>query len=273
VTTPEALTPCAASDYREFPVRPDLSPHFLCFWTQSITGQSAYIHHVLPDACVDIVLVDDNEPQIVGPWINSFVAQFPAGTTIVGARFHPGLAPDLLGFPASELLNQSVPLAALCGQRQSDSFARVTDASTLTARRLALGDILAACSGRATPRDPTITASLHWLARNPHGRIDLLSQSLGISSRQLQRRFAAAVGYGPKMFQSVLRFQRLLHFADNHTPQSLADLAARAGYSDQSHMTREVQRFAGCTPTALLPSGGCTLRMSDLFKTAVSASN
>jgi AraC-like DNA-binding protein len=273
VTTPEALTPCAASDYREFPVRPDLSPHFLCFWTQSITGQSAYIHHVLPDACVDIVLVDDNEPQIVGPWINSFVAQFPAGTTIVGARFHPGLAPDLLGFPASELLNQSVPLAALCGQRQSDSFARVTDASTLTARRLALGDILAARSSRATPRDPTVTASLHWLARHPHGRIDHLSQSLGISSRQLQRRFAAAVGYGPKMFQSVLRFQRLLHFADNHTPQSLADLAARAGYSDQSHMTREVQRFAGCTPTALLPSGGCTLRMSDLFKTAVSASN
>jgi hypothetical protein len=38
-------------------------------------------------------------------------------------------------------------------------------------------------------------------------------------------------------------------------------------------MTREVQRFAGCTPTTLLPSAGSTLRMSDLFKTAISASN
>jgi AraC-like DNA-binding protein len=271
--TLEARTPDAASDYREFPVRPDLADNFLCFWTQSITGhQSAYAHRVLPDACVDIVLVDDNEPQIIGPWTNSYVVEFPARTKIVGARLHPGRVPYLLGVPAVELLNQSVPLAALW-RRQSDSFARVTDASTLTERRLALGHVLAARSSRATPHDPTIAASLHWLARNPNGRIEHLSQSLGISSRQLQRRFSSAVGYGPKMFQSVLRFQRLLHFAGNHAQQSLADLAARAGYSDQSHMTREVQRFAGCTPTALLPSAGCTLRMSDLFKTAISASN
>jgi AraC-like DNA-binding protein len=273
--TPELHTPDAASDYREFRVRPDLSRHFLCFWTQSITGQqNAFIHRVLPDACVDIVLVDDNEAQVVGPWTNSFVVQFPVGTKIVGARLHPGRAVELLGLPASELVNQSVTLAALWGQSQSDSFARVSDASTLTARRLALGDILAARSSRATTsHDPTITTSLYWLARHPHGRIDQLSQSLGISSRQLHRRFAAAVGYSPKMFQSVLRFQRLLHFAGNHAPQSLADLAAHAGYSDQPHMTREVQRFAGCTPTALLPSAGCTLRMSDLFKTAISALN
>jgi AraC-like DNA-binding protein len=272
--TPEAHTPDVASDYREFPVHPDLADNFFCFWTQSITGrQSAYAHRVLPDACVDIVLVDDNEPQIIGPWTNSYVVQFPAGTNIVGARLHPGRVPGLLRIPASELLNQSVPLAVLLGQRQSDSFARVSEAPTLTARRLALRDILAAHSGRAAPHDPTITASLHWLARNPDGRIEHLSQSLGISSRQLQRRFSAAIGYGPRMFRSVLRFQRLLYFAGNQTPQSLADLAAHAGYSDQPHMTREVQRFAGCTPTALLPSAGCTLRMSDLFKTAVSASN
>jgi hypothetical protein len=34
------------------------------------------------------------------------------GTMIVGARCHPGLAPSLLGLPASELLNQTVPPCA-----------------------------------------------------------------------------------------------------------------------------------------------------------------
>jgi AraC-like DNA-binding protein len=270
----QARTPEVVSDYREFPVRPDLSDHFLCFWTQSITGSGcAYTHRVLPDACIDIVFVDDKPPEVVGPWTDSFLARFPAGTKIVGARLHPGRAPDLLGIPAYKLLNQSVPLAALWGQSKSDSFTRVPDGQTLTARRLALADILAARLSRLTQRDELITASVQWLARNPHERVEYLSRRLGISSRQLQRRFAGAVGYGPKMFQSVLRFQRLLHFAANRAPQSLADLAAHAGYSDQPHMTREVQRFAGCTPTALLPSAGCTLRMSDLFKTAVSASN
>jgi AraC-like DNA-binding protein len=44
----------------------------------------------------------------------------------------------------------------------------------------------------------------------------------------------------------------------------LADLATLAGYSDQSHMTREVQRFAGRSPGQLLPSAGCTLKLADL---------
>src|SRR5215469_119442 len=32
-------------------------------------------------------------------------------------------------------------------------------------------------------------------------------------------------------------------------------------------MTREAERFAGCTPTVLIRSATCTLRLSDLFKT------
>jgi len=84
----------------------------------------------------------------------------------------------------------------------------------------------------------------------------------------MQRRFLAAVGYGPKMFQSILRFQRLLNLAGGTSShQRLAGLAADAGYADQAHMTREVQRFANCPPTALRWSDRCTLRMSDLFKT------
>jgi AraC-like DNA-binding protein len=72
------------------------------------------------------------------------------------------------------------------------------------------------------------------------GRIEQLSDWIGFSNRQLRRRFSAAVGYGPKMFQSVLRFQRLLHLAGNkNAPRNLARLSADAGYADQAHMTRE----------------------------------
>jgi AraC-like DNA-binding protein len=76
------------------------------------------------------------------------------------------------------------------------------------------------------------------------------------------------VGYGPKMFQSMLRFQRLIKIAkEAAVRQSLPELALAAGYADQAHMTREFRRFTGTQPTALLRSAECTLRMSDLFKT------
>ena len=106
------------------------------------------------------------------------------------------------------------------------------------------------------------------VAQHPKGRVEQLSEWLGTSNRQLQRRFLESAGYGPKMLHSVLRFQRLLNEARKAGGRrTLADLAAHAGYSDQAHMTREVQRFASCSPTSLLRSVASTLSMSDLFKT------
>ena len=70
-----------------------------------------------------------------------------------------------------------------------------------------------------------IYAAINWLARYPHGRVGQLSQQLGISGRYLQRLFLEGVGYGLKTFQSILRFQRLLHLARmQRTRRALADL-------------------------------------------------
>jgi AraC-like DNA-binding protein len=261
------------SKYREFPVPASLANYFLCFWKQVIVGSGEYAHRVLPDACVDIVFIDDAPPVVVGPWTDPFVVRFRAGTSIVGARLHPGRAPSVLGISAAELLNQSAPLDEVW----STNRARVTlalDGPALVSQKSVLAEALVRATASATPLDPAVVTSIRWLARRPHATVEQLSQWIGLSHRQLQRRFSAAVGYGPKMFQSVLRFQRLLNFANRPaSPVSLADLAAIAGYADQAHMTREVRRFADCTPTVLIPSAACTLRMSDLFKTDQPVSN
>jgi AraC-like DNA-binding protein len=115
-------------------------------------------------------------------------------------------------------------------------------------------------------QDRAMRFAVRWLADKPDLRVETLSRELGVSERQLHRRFTAAVGYGPKTFQSVLRFQRLLHLASQaQGSQNLAHLAAAAGYSDQPHMNREVRRFSGTTPTDLLKSSACTLTHGDLF--------
>ena len=65
-----------------------------------------------------------------------------------------------------------------------------------------------------------------------------------MSARQLQRRVADAVGYGPKMLARVLRFRRLLALAS----APLVELALDAGYADQAHMTADVTELAGVSP-------------------------
>jgi AraC-like DNA-binding protein len=257
----------ALSDYREFRPPCALADHFLCFWTQTIRSPVEFAQRVLPDCCADILLIND-VPIVVGPWTEPFVAPLAPGTKIIGARCHPGLVPSLLGIPASELLNQSVRLCDVWGSAETGQFARIADQPTLSARIASMQAALLARVANATPVDIATRAAIHWIARHPHGRVEQLSQVLGLSSRQIQRRFTSAVGYGPKLFQSVLRFQRLLHLAGSTgNPRNLAQFAADAGYADQAHMTREVQRFSGNPPSVSLQSARSTLRLSGLIHT------
>jgi AraC-like DNA-binding protein len=256
----------SVSEYREYLPPVALREHVLCFWTQSIQRSDCnYSHRVLPDACLDLVFFEGQSPAVIGPWTESFIAQLAPGTRITGVRFHPGRAAAILGLPASELINQEAALGDIWKAALREPFARLDESSSFRSRRFALEAALLRHLRNVAPPDATVGSAIRWLARNPCARIEELSQLAGISSRQLQRRFSAAVGYGPKMFQSVLRFQRLLYLASRSAGEcGLADLAARSGYADQSHMNREVRRFAGKSPGELLSSAGSTLKLTDL---------
>jgi AraC-like DNA-binding protein len=46
----------------------------------------------------------------------------------------------------------------------------------------------------------------------------------------------------------VLRFERAVGQMRSSGRPRLAEIAARCGYADQAHLTREWQAIAGCTP-------------------------
>jgi len=257
----------AYSIYREFPVSTRLAARSLCFWTQNIVGlKGDYRHRVLPDGCADIVFINDEEPVVVGPWTEPFDVSLIKGTRIFGIRMHPGCAADVLGLPASELLNQSAPLREVCRQL-SVRFDQIREPKVGPAEKAVLAEAALTALGPRVTLDRAVMLGIQWIAKHPAGRIGQLSRLVGVGERQLRRRFSIAIGYGPKMFQSVIRFQRLLKTAaETKGAIRLADLAVNVGYADQAHMTREVQRFADGKPTAVLTHAECTLQMSDLFK-------
>ena len=82
--------------------------------------------------------------------------------------------------------------------------------------------------------------------------VSALADEIGLSERQLRRRFEAAVGYGPKRLGRVFRFQRLLDLVHaSHGRAVWSQLAIAAGYADQSHMINECLALTGGPPTAL----------------------
>jgi hypothetical protein len=101
---------------------------------------------------------------------------------------HTGLAPSVLGIPAAELLNQSTPLCEVWSANSS----RITlplNEPTLVSHESVLARVLARATAYATPPDGAVAASIRWLARRPHATVKQLSQWIGLSHRQLQRRF------------------------------------------------------------------------------------
>jgi AraC-like DNA-binding protein len=91
-------------------------------------------------------------------------------------------------------------------------------------------------------------------------RVEALAAELDWSRKRLARTFAQATGLEPRAFAGLARFERFARQLQAEPCLSLADAAVAAGYADQSHLTREVSRYAGTTPAALrrrlLPAGG-----------------
>ena len=220
--------------YRELPTT---GPLLACLWTNEGGPRT---HRILPDACVDIVSVD-GRLFVAGPATKEHLTT--VGGATFGVRFRIGAAGAALGVPASELLDQNVPLVDLW-----DDVPEVESATELARAVLKRGgetDELVRAAATGTPRS-----------------------AIGIGDRQLRRRFRDAVGYGPKTLERILRFQRFLMLGGD----DLARRALDAGYADQAHLTRECTRLAGLPPAALLAEGaGAAGERSVSFKTNATA--
>jgi AraC-like DNA-binding protein len=215
--------------------RPLHSPLVRCTWERQTTGTRP--HRVLPDACVDLIWSGDRL-IIAGPDSRARVVA-GRGLQTVGVRLRPGAAGAVLGLPASELLDQVPDAGEVLGHDAAESLLEALHRAG-DPHAILLGAV--ADHAGAGP-DPLVQAAVAALDR-PRARVDAVAAELGLSARQLQRRVADAVGYGPKLLARVLRFRRLVELA----PGPLVELALEAGYADQAHMTAEVTRLAGLSP-------------------------
>jgi AraC-like DNA-binding protein len=237
--------------YREFAPSPPLHALLACRWERELPpGDPADSTLILPDGCVDL-LWRDGELLVAGLDRTARWSPVRSGATIVGVRLRPGVAGAVFGLPASELLDARIPLDELLGARVSELSERLNGAQGREAEYLLLEGIVASAVADASP-DPLVLAATRRLGF-PGSRVDELADALGISERQLRRRFHQSVGYGPKTLDRVLRFRRLVSQAQavSAGEVDLARLAADLGYADQAHMARDSVRLTGLPPRRL----------------------
>lgn len=239
-----------------------LRPFVGCFWV--ITAQRDAIIRVVPDGstAISMQLEKGQNPEwfLRGPLIRPDERRFSAEARLIGIRLRPGVAFLLSSIPAHTMIGCRLAL----GQ-----FAAFEDLVASTPRQLTpeLGiDVLQRFLVRRLA-DATlhsvVTAALDEIARR-HGcvRAADVAARCRASSRHLNRLMRDWVGYGPKCYANVIRFQSTLHEMEHVPRRTAAALAADNGYFDQAHLTNDAARFAGATPGHL-----ASVSVADFSKT------
>lgn len=173
---------------------------------------------------------------------------------------HPLASRWLFGAPASRLPGAALDMSEVVGSSVGALQQRLGEAPDWVSRFRAIEQFIAlraqaaTGSAAASPR-AEVVEGLRWIARRGgNGRMDDLAAHVALGPRRLRDVFVDELGLGPKALSRVMRFQRTVAMvragaaaADRGT---LADIAARAGFSDHAHLDREFHGLAGTTPSA-----------------------
>jgi AraC-like DNA-binding protein len=221
-----------------------------CLWVAVTAGDAApSVAAVMPDGCTDLIWQYGKGAFVAGPDTGPAPAEMAPGTILVGARFRPGAGGPAFGLPLADLRDQRIDIADLLPELAHKLPADLTPDDALRGVTALAARLVA-----AAPPDELVVSATRLL-RSGQTSVTDLSLTFAVSERQLRRRFDLAVGYGPKTLQRILRFRRVLaQLAATPRSADLADLAVRAGYADQAHLTRETTRLAGVPPATLARS-------------------
>jgi AraC-like DNA-binding protein len=236
--------------YRAIAALPEVVRWVSATWRETVTGES-HLDGVHPDGSIDIVW-DGSALSVFGPRTRSEAPRELRTGAFAGVRLSPGSTRVVLGEAAIALADRTVPLEALWGSAARTAALRLQECGPEQVMS-ALCSVISE-RARAQTHDPDRLIPRVVELASFQRTVRDIANDVGLSERQLFRRCVDEIGYGPKHLVRVLRLQRLLGLARRLPDASLAGLAAAAGYTDQSHMSRECRALTGVTPAGLVRS-------------------
>jgi AraC-like DNA-binding protein len=187
---------------------------------------------------------------LVGPSRRAMAIRPTGRVDLIGIRFRPEALAGWLRVRGGELADASFALGECPAPLDATLAEQLAEAGGSRDRLTMLGRHLARTAN--DPADRRLSAAVDLALGDGRARPEGIARTVGMSRRQLGRLFQERIGLPPKSLARLGRFQRVLRVLDGNPRPSLAGVAARAGYFDQAHMSRDFRLFAGTTPARYL---------------------
>jgi AraC-like DNA-binding protein len=248
-----------------YDIIPALQPYIKVLCTMDCDEDKDTRHiRVLPDTCVELFLSFTSTPvAIIGDELHkrSIVTfrmsrpmdvQMRKGAGCLAICFYPGMAYQFFRVPMHLLTDTTVALSDVWHEMAAELEDRLAGMCTNEARVEMVQRYLIEqlASGK---HDLQVTYCLNQ-AQLSGGSVAVskLSTEIGLSQRQLSRRFQENIGLSPKEYLRVFRFIRSLQHLKNYPRISLTEVACQSGYYDQAHFIRDYKAYTGHSPRELV---------------------
>ena len=177
---------------------------------------------------------------------------------LAGVLFEPGRLPAFVNERADLFSNQSVPLDQVWPDDIDSLRNRMLEGSCPQARLCILeqflcGVLVKRASARAC--HPAVEFALREIGRKSNGlSIAELARQTGWSERRLSQIFREQVGFPPKVWTRLQRFQSAVRQLRAGVDVRWADVAQQCGFYDQAHLANEFRAFSGMDATTYTAS-------------------
>lgn len=253
--------------YLEQPPSPLLQRYVEAFWQLEAPLSTARPtqEKILPDGCIEIIFnladrferfhangVIERQPSVlvVGQMRQHVCIAPTGGVRLFAIRFKPSGAFPFLRVPLHELTDRI--LSAETVQRD---FTRELEERLHSVRSFA-ESIRQAEIVLARHMQFEADRAVELLAERivaSQGRLSVvrLAQDVGLSTRQLERRFQTRVGISPKSLARIIRFQKIFKAVEQNA-DNWSNVALSCGYYDQAHLIHDFKAFSGENPSSFL---------------------
>ena len=242
--------------YSETKPHPKLSPYIDAYWIAEGGGNFVHQESILPDGCVDIILnlkadcrledgsvsMESETAYLIGTMTRSGSSRIGPDNKLLGIRFKPASFSIFYQFSSlHEFTDRSIAFE----KGLAPDIHQVMKYGDKYLNHFFLSKLSPSCH-MLMP----VIADIQL--NKGQTRIADIAKRHFTTVKQLERHFKFHIGTSPKEFVNLTRYQFAFEKIRNNTTNStLLQIALEHGYYDHAHLTNEIKKYTGVTPSSL----------------------